>query len=91
MKVSYKKVSCIIYELILVAILFIVNLVFSGSNKEIQIRVVAVMAILVLLQSLGIVWKINRRINSYCILLLLVGVFMFGQHILFLVDTAPKE
>lgn len=90
MKVSSKKVLSIICELAVIAYVFIVNCVFNESNKETQIRAVAVMAILVLLQSLCMVWKNNRRINSYCIFIFLVCFFMFGQHILFLMNIAPQ-
>lgn len=90
MKVSYKKVLSIIYELTTIAIIFVVSLIFSGSNKETQIRVVAISSILVLLQSLVIVWKVNRRFNIYSILILMTGIFMFGQHILFLLNIAPE-
>lgn len=91
MKVSCKKIVCIVYEMVALSVIFLVSHFFSNSDKETQIYVVAVMAIFVLLQSMRIVWKNNRRFNSYSIFLLLVGVFMFGQHILFLMDTYPKK
>ena len=90
MKVSYRKIVCIFFEIVALGVVFLISQIFPNSNKETQIRAVAVMSILVLLQSFGVIWKLNRRFNSYSILLSLVEVFMFGQHILFLMNTYPE-
>lgn len=91
MKVSFNRLLSVIIEIVVIALICIVYFIFFDANKETQIRIVALMAIFVLAQSLLIIWKINHKINCYFILLLLIAVFMFGQHFLFLLKIYPKE
>lgn len=90
-KIKYSNFIWIIIEGMSLLALIGVKEICSSLDKEGQIRLLAVLGTILLIISLIMIKNVRKSFDCYAILLCLSYIFMFGQHLLFLLDTYPKD
>lgn len=91
MVINRNKISAFVIEFFIMAVLYIVRSVFENSDKDIQIIMIAICGIFVIVQTLLLVDRLKHGFDCYSILIVMIAVFMFGQHILFMIGSYPKD
>lgn len=89
MKIGIRNFTWIFTCIASIITLIIIKALFSDTDKELQIRLLAILGTLVFLLSLRMIKSVRRRFDYYSILVFLTYIFMFGQHVLFLLGLNP--
>lgn len=81
----------IFINLFLLFVLMCIKEAFSDIGKESHIKLLAILGSVTILFSLYMIKRVRGEFDCYSILLCLSYVFMFGQHILYLINLYPKS
>lgn len=91
MKITLKQLLSILLEIFFLFIILLIEYGFSESNREFHIKLAAVLAFFILITTLFIIYINRKRFDCYSILLVVIFIFMFGQHWLYLCGIKPNE
>lgn len=91
MKIRIEQFASVSAQLFLLLFVYAIEEMGRILNGEDQIRILAVLGIVLLVVSLGLVYYFRNKFDCYSILLVLIFCFMFGQQCLFLFRIYPKN
>lgn len=81
----------IFLNFIYVVFLYIIKPFYSEAPKEKQIVIICWLGILTTIITITMIRKVRNEMDFYSILIILIFIFMFGQHLLFLLGLYPKD